>query len=79
MKILFKLLFFLINFHVINKCDYFIIIRKQHVTKDIFACLFSIHNRVSLSCHEQVCLSELRFERYFSHHQAMMGEVSLET
>ena len=25
--------------------------------KDIFACLFSIHNIISLSCHEQVCLS----------------------
>ena len=23
---------------------------------------------ISLSCHEQVCLSGLRFERYFSHH-----------
>ena len=33
---------------------------------------------ISLSCHEQVCLSGLRFERYFSHHRAMMGEVSLE-
>ena len=37
------------------------------IHKDIFACLFSIHNTISLSCHEQVCLSELRFERYFSH------------
>ena len=25
---------------------------------------------ISLSCHEQVCLSGLRFERYFSHHRA---------
>ena len=40
------------------------------VFKDIFACLFSIHNIISLSCHEQVCLSGLRFERYFSHHRA---------
>ena len=24
---------------------------------------------ISLSCHEQVCLSGLRFERYFSHHR----------
>ena len=32
--------------------------------KDIFACLFSIHNTISLSCHEQVSLSGLRFERY---------------
>ena len=34
-------------------------------------------------CHEQVCLSGLRFERYFSHRSfylgAMMGEVYLET
>ena len=62
--------------------DHYIIVHK-----DIFACLFSIHNTISLSCHEQVCLSGLRFERYFSHHRAndwrsissMMGEVSLET
>ena len=28
------------------------------IHKDIFACLFSIHNIIiSLSCHEQVCLS----------------------
>ena len=39
--------------------------------KDIFACLFSIHNIISLSCHEQVCLSGLRFERYFSHHRKL--------
>ena len=40
------------------------------IHKDIFACLFSIHNTISLSCHEQVCLSGLPFERYFSHHRA---------
>ena len=28
-----------------------------------FACLFSVHNTISLSCHEQVCLIRLRFER----------------
>ena len=28
------------------------------VHKDIFACLFSIHNTISL-CHEQVCISGL--------------------
>ena len=44
------------------------------------------NNTISLSCHEQVCLIGLRFERYFSHHWAtmmrwspMMGEVSLKT
>ena len=30
---------------------------NQGIHKDIFACLFSIHNTISLSCHEQVCLS----------------------
>ena len=38
--------------------------------KNIFACLVSIHNTISLSRREQICLSGLRFERYFSHHQA---------
>ena len=28
------------------------------------------YNTISLSRHEQVCLSGLRFERYFSHHRA---------
>ena len=28
------------------------------------------YNKISLSRHEQVCLSGLRFERYFSHHRA---------
>ena len=43
---------------------------NNNVHKDLFACLFSIHNIIiSLSCHEQVCLSGLRFERYFSHHR----------
>ena len=31
-----------------------------YIHKDIFACLFSIHNTISLSCHEQVCLSGLQ-------------------
>ena len=34
--------------------------------KNIFACLFSVHNAVSLLRHEQVCLTRLCFERYFS-------------
>ena len=40
------------------------------IRKNIFACLFSVHNTISLSRHEQVCLMRLRFERYFSHHRA---------
>ena len=39
-----------------------------HILKNICACLFSVHNTISLSRHEQVCLLA-----------AMMGEVSLET
>ena len=35
----------------------------------IFTSLFSVHNTVSLSRHEQVCLIRLRFEGYFSHHR----------
>ena len=39
------------------------------IRKNIFACLFSVHNTIILSRHEQVCLMRLRFERYFSHHR----------
>ena len=39
------------------------------IRKNIFACLFSAHNAISLSCYEQVCLIRLRFERYFSNHR----------
>ena len=37
-------------------------INIRNICKNIFACPFSIHNTISLSCHEQVCLSGLRFE-----------------
>ena len=37
--------------------------------KNIFACLFSVHNTIGLSRHEQACLMRLRFERYLSHHR----------
>ena len=42
---------------------------KVDIRKNIFDCLFSVHNAISLSCHEQVCLIRLPFERYFSHHR----------
>ena len=35
------------------------------IRKNISACLFNVHNTISLSRHEQVCLMRLRFERYF--------------
>ena len=46
------------------------------ICKNLFACLFVVHNTISLSCHEQVCLIRLHFERYFSYHQE---EVSRDT
>ena len=46
--------------------------------KNIFACLFSVHNTITLSCHEQVWLMRLRFEKYSYHHWEI-GEASLET
>ena len=36
------------------------------IHKKVFACLFSVHNTVSLSHHDQVCIMRLRFERYLS-------------
>ena len=47
--------------------------------KSIFPCLFIVHNIISLSRHEQVCLMRLHLESYCSHHQAVVGEASLET
>ena len=46
-----------------------------HVLKNIFACLFSVHNTISLSHHEQVCLMRLRFERYFSSLNILVHDV----
>ena len=44
---------------------------KKMLTYNIFKpCMVSFNNTISLSCHEQVCLSGLRFKRYFSHHRA---------
>ena len=43
---------------------------NSFIHKNNFACLFSVHNTVSLSRHEQVSLMRLRFKRHFSHHQA---------
>ena len=38
--------------------------------KNIFTGLFSVHC-ISLSCHEQVSLTRLRFEKYFSYERPM--------
>ena len=44
------------------------------IRKNIFACLFSVHNTICLSRQEQVCLIRLAFKRYFSNHHLMMGD-----
>ena len=56
---------------------------RDQIRKNIFACLFSVHNTISLSRHEQTCSIRLLFERFFSYHREillpMMRKVSLET
>ena len=39
-------------------------VKKYVIHINIFTCLFSVHNTMSLSGDEQVCLIRLRFERY---------------
>ena len=51
--------------HFHNKHDQ----RVQRPLKSGPRYLYHIYNIISLSCHEQVSLSGLRFERYFSHHR----------
>ena len=45
-------------------------LRGSYTRKNIFACLFSVYNAISLLRLEQVRLIRLRFERYFSRHWA---------
>ena len=60
---------------ILSEYSYSRCVTKKHfnknliIRKNIFACLFGVHNTISLSRHEQVCLIRLRFERYFSHHR----------
>ena len=61
-----------------------LVMRKEelHIHKYIFACLFSIHNTISLSCHEQLFLSGqwATFQEILLPSLGpMMGEVSLKT
>ena len=55
---------------IFKKMFYLLLKCEKVIHKIIFACLFSIHNTISLSRHEQECLHGLCFERYFSHHWA---------
>ena len=63
--------------------DFFEQATVSETCKNNFACLFSVHDRISSSRHKQVCLIRLCFKRYFSYHGAnddlMTGEVSLKT
>ena len=49
--------------------------RYQATRKNIFTCLLSLHNTISLSRHEQVCLTRLLFEILLP----SSGPISLET
>ena len=43
----------------ILKTFIFVLKLKTNIGKNIYACLFSVHNTISLSRHEQVCLIRL--------------------
>ena len=45
-----------------------ILVECFYIHKDSFACLFSIHNIISLSCHEQVSLSGMINLLYYEGH-----------
>ena len=44
-----------------SQADENVINENIDIHKNIFACLFSVHNTISLLRHEQVCLIRLRF------------------
>ena len=44
---------------------------KASIRKNVFACLFSVHNIIILSArYEKLYLIKLHFDRYFSNHRA---------
>ena len=74
-------------FELIEKSDHIelkVIFINQftHIPNNIFACMFSVHTKVSSSRHKQVCLMRLRFDTSSiigPNDASMMGEVSLKT
>ena len=54
----------------VDLTDMRLISNLLNIRKNIFACLFSVHNTISLSRHEQVGLIRLSFKKYLSHHRA---------
>ena len=63
------------------KCQFLINTDLKHFNdfKSFIKCSNNINNIISLSHHEQVCLSGLRFKRYFSHHRFFFFSVSRDT
>ena len=47
-------------------------VKRSEIEFAIFPEIIILIDTISLSRHEQVCLSRLRFERYFSHHRAQI-------
>ena len=47
------------RFPYVLKTCIFVLKLKTNICKSIYACLFSVHNTISLSRHEQICLSRL--------------------
>ena len=45
--------------------------------KNIFVCLFIVHEIMNTLCHERKCLTRLSLKRYFSHPQATRWEKHL--
>ena len=45
------------------------VIIPKRCRKIIFACMFSVHDVISLPCQIQVSLMRLRLEKYFSRHR----------
>ena len=57
-------IYLLVNFEHVNADWAVALVNSLHIVKQVY------HRIISLSCHEQVCLMRLRFERCFSHHHA---------
>ena len=51
------------------------------IRENLFACLFSVHNTISLSRHEQTCLIRLSFGSMLGEdgRDPLIGKVSLDT
>ena len=55
------------NIYLFHQNSY---LKLSYIRKNIFACLFTVDNTISLLRHEEACLMRLRFEGYSFHHWA---------